>query len=157
MDSFAEIKQTLFGKLICTTAESEIPQNCIMIIDDNIDIIQALTAVLQSHYKVFSCIGYEEAKKELTAEVAVVLLDIKMGVKDGLEVFNLLKERRADLPIIFHSAYSGSNEKAAAAQNLPHSGYLIKGEYNTTKLLDLIDHVLNQSDEGILPNLENRL
>jgi len=67
-----------------------------------------------------------------------------MASKDGLEVFELLKEEHADLPIVFHSAYPGNSERAAVVEELPHSGYLTKGEYDLTDLLTTIEQAMNQ-------------
>ena len=67
-----------------------------------------------------------------------------MASKDGLEVFELLKDEHADLPIIFHSAYPGSGEKAGALERLNHNGYLTKGEYDLSELLTTIDRAINQ-------------
>ena len=106
-----------------------------MIIDDDLDISEALTALLQTRYRLISCRSFEEAQKKLTPDIKLVLLDIKMASKDGIEVFKLLKEEHADLPIIFHSAYPGSSERAAAVEQLPHNGYLTKGEYDLSELL----------------------
>jgi len=120
-----------------------LPEGCIMIIDDDLDIIDALTALLETRYRLISCRSFEAAKKNLTPDIKLVLLDIKMASKDGIEVFELLKEQRADLQIIFHSAYPGSSKRAAAVGQLNHSGYLTKGEYDLSALLTTIDRAMN--------------
>ena len=67
-----------------------------------------------------------------------------MAGKDGIEAFTLLKEEREDLRIIFHSAFPGSGERAAAVARLNHSGYLTKGEYDLPALLTTIEQAMNQ-------------
>jgi CheY-like chemotaxis protein len=132
MESFAEIKRTMFSDCV---GSADLPQRCLMIIDDDLDITEALTSLLRNHYRLIPCLSSEEAMQRLSPEVNVVLLDIKMAVKDGLGVFNLLKTERPDLKIIFHSAYPGSSEKGVAVDELNHNGYLTKGEYQLPELL----------------------
>ena len=110
----------------------------VMIVDDNLEIIEALRNLLHAEFLVISCPYAERAAEMLTPEVRVVLLDIKMAGKDGLEVFNLLRERRKDLRIIFHSAYAGDEKKRLELERLDHNGYLTKGDYKLAELLDLI-------------------
>jgi DNA-binding NtrC family response regulator len=121
-----------------------VPETCIMIIDDDLDVIDTLTSLLEPHYRLISCHNFKEAKKKLSPAIKLVLLDIKMASKDGIEVFQLLKKERPDLPIVFHSAYPGSSEKAATVGQLPHYGYLTKGEYELPELLTTIEQAMNQ-------------
>src|SRR5882672_7725126 len=93
------------------TGEHEV---CIMIIADDLDVIDALTALLETRYRLISCRSFEETQKKLRSDIKLVLLDIKMASKDGIEVFKLLKEKHANLPIVVHSAYPGSSERVAA-------------------------------------------
>ena len=148
MESFADLKEAMFGQQSGEAKSVVAAKAGIMIIDDNLDIIEALTTLLQPRYQVIACLNYEEVKQKLTPEIKVILLDIKMAGKDGVEVFKLLKEQRADLRIIFHSAYPGSSEKAAEVEQLEHSGYLTKGEYNGAELLNLIEQTINQAGEA---------
>ncbi len=148
MESFAEIRRTMFGGRTSETEKARDVEDCIMIIDDNEDILETLTSLLRSRYGIITCLSYEEASKRMSREVKVVLLDIKMASKDGVEAFRLLKEGREDLPIVFHSAYPGSSEKAAEVEGLDHSGYLTKGEYSTPELLEMIEQLLHQPVEA---------
>jgi CheY-like chemotaxis protein len=147
MESFSEIKRTMFPALKDEADRSDVPEGCIMIIDDDLGVIEALTALLQPRYRLISCNSFEEAKKSLTPDIKLVLLDVKMASRDGLEVFELLKEEHTDLPIIFHSAYPGSSERGAALERLSHNGYLTKGEYDLSDLLTTIEQATNQPTE----------
>ena len=144
MDSFAQIRLSMFPQPINQPTEGKSAQPILLIIDDNVDINNALTNVLQSRYRLITCLNYEEAKRSLIPEIKVVLLDIKMAGKDGIAVYQLLKRERPDLRIVFHSAYPGSSEKAAEIEHLRPSGYLTKGEYQTPELFSVIDAALNQ-------------
>jgi len=115
-----------------------------MIIDDDLDICEALTVLLQTRYRLISCGSFEEAQQKLTPDIRVALLDIKMAAKCGLEVFNLLKAEHPNLLMIFHSAYPGSSEEAAKLERLNHNGYLTKGEYDFSELLTTIEQAFSQ-------------
>ena len=143
MESFAEIKRTMFSAFV---GSADLPQKCLMILDDDLHITEALTSLLREHYRLVTCLSYEEARQRLTPDIIVVLLDIKMATKDGLEVFNLLKSEQPELKIIFHSAYPGSSERAVAVDELNHSGYLTKGEYQLPELLATIKAAMDQTD-----------
>ena len=144
MESIADIKRTMFEGQMEETERTVASANCIMIIDDNLDIIDTFRSLLRPHYRLISCLSFEEAKRSLTREVKVVLLDIKMAGKDGLEVFKLLRDDHPELRIIFHSAYPGSSKNAAAVERLDHSGYLTKGEYDLPELLAIIQRAIEQ-------------
>jgi CheY-like chemotaxis protein len=148
MESIVEIKQTLFPEQVNEALEAEDPRVRIMIIDDDLDVIDALTALLKRHHRVISCSNLEEAHGSMTPDIKLVLLDIKMGSKDGIEVFKSLKEQYSDLPIVFHSAYQGSSEKVAELERLGHNGSLTKGEYDLPELLRVITHATNSSRDG---------
>lgn len=138
MESFAQIRRKMFPEDL-NREDQDASHPPIMIVDDNVDIIEALTNVLRSNYGLIPCLNYEEAIKSLVPEITVVLLDIKMPGKDGIELYKLLKEVRQDLQIIFHSAYPGSSEKALEIEQLSYSSYLTKGEYEATELLAAIE------------------
>ena len=148
MESFAGIKLSMFPGLKDEADRTSVPEGCIMIIDDDLDIIDALTVLLQPRYSLVSCLSLDEARQRLTPEIQIVLLDIKMAGKDGIEAFTLLKEEREDLRIIFHSAFPGSSERAAAITRFNHSGYLTKGEYVLPELLTIIEQAMNSSREA---------
>jgi CheY-like chemotaxis protein len=146
MESIAEIRRQLFADDPNSSAIAHVSEQNIMIIDDNLDILEALTSLLKDHYRLVTCLSYQEAKEALNAEIKVVLLDIKMAGKDGVEAFRLLKQERRNLQVIFHSAYAGSSETANAVRYLNHSGYLTKGEYNASELMNIIEAGLNHQN-----------
>jgi response regulator RpfG family c-di-GMP phosphodiesterase len=105
----------------------------LLVIDDNQEVFGALSAVLREHYRLLLCTTFAEAQP-FAADIKVALLDIKMAIKDGIEVFKLLKRINPKMRIIFHSAYPGDISHAEIASTLPHDGYLIKGEYTISDL-----------------------
>jgi CheY-like chemotaxis protein len=145
MESFAQIKLSMFPEAKDEADRTSAPEACIMIIDDDLGVIETLTALLQSRYRLISCRSFEAARQNLTPDIKLILLDIKMASRDGIEVFRLLKEQYADLPIVFHSAYPGSSERAAAVTRLKHNGYLTKGEYDLSALLTTIERAMKST------------
>jgi len=148
MESFAEMRRTMFPAGANRAEPLLASKPVILVIDDNVDIMESLTNVLESYYQLITCSNYEEAKRFLRPEIKVVLLDIKMADKDGIDVYKLLKADCKDLRIIFHSAYPGDSEKASEIEHLDHDGYLIKGEYQRPELFATIERALNQGGSG---------
>lgn len=143
METIADIKTEIFS---ADQPNPGPPPDCtVMIVDDNLEIIAALKTLLREDFRIVSCVNSGEVEKSLTADVKVVLLDIKMAGNDGVEIFGLLKKTRPDLKIIFHTAYPGSAGKAAEVQRLNHNGYLTKGNYNLTHLLNVLRRVMNEA------------
>ncbi len=142
----------LFGPDESEKAQKSSRLASVMIIDDNQDVLDGLIDILQDHYRLLPCLSYEEAQHKLDHQIQqgglhqnslpIVLLDIKMAYKDGVEAFRLLKEGHPDLKIIFHSAYPGTDIHAKEIKNLPHAGYLTKGKYTISELIHSIQSAL---------------
>ena len=135
--------QKLFGREKSEKNPLPLHQVPLMIIDDNPEVIKAFTHILEQEYTLIPCLSFEEAQAQLKKQIRagtlpVILLDIKMAPKDGLEVFRLLKDIQPDLRIIFHSAYPGGHSHAREVATLPHAGYLTKGEYSIPELMSTI-------------------
>ncbi len=81
----------------------------ILIVDDEDDIRSLYSCELEGEgYRTYSVSSGEEALQFIDAqdEVDLVILDIKMGLLDGLQVLEKLRNKKADLPVILNSAYS---------------------------------------------------
>jgi len=131
MSELDDIKESIFGE---SSTEKD-DRAKVMIVDDNPELIEAMGTLLKFDFQLVTCLTVETAMRRLTKDIKVVLLDIKMANVDGIQVFSLLKEKRKDLRIIFHSAYPGNADKAIAAETLDHDGYLTKGEYEKDELI----------------------
>ncbi|HZX30668.1 MAG TPA: HD domain-containing phosphohydrolase, partial [Rhodocyclaceae bacterium] len=90
----------------------------IVIVDDNPNNLQVLSSILQqAGYKVRPALGGEIALHAINASPPdLVLLDIRMPEMDGYETCRRLKanERLKDIPVIFISALSDTEDKLAA-------------------------------------------
>ncbi len=107
----------------------------ILIVDDDPNVVEALSDFFCDSYEVVVAYSGEEAIKavEEHPDTVAVLLDIRMPVMDGLETARRLRCLAADLPILFHTAYPGQyKEEEIDASEKPFE-FLLKGE-SLTKL-----------------------
>lgn len=114
----------------------------VMIVDDNPMVAESLRHVLSGSYQVVACSSYAEVKERLTADVRVVLLDVKMTPVDGLTMFALLRDLRPDLRIVFNTAYPGGSDVVTKLKELRPDGMLWKGEYSADDLEQFLARVL---------------
>ncbi|MBK7055043.1 MAG: response regulator [Leptospiraceae bacterium] len=130
--------ESIFNSIADSKGEDVSNKKPLLIIDDNQDVIDALTVILKREYELLVFKSYEETIEKKFSNINVALLDIKIAYQDGIEIFSLLKTKYPQMKIIFHSAYPGNNENAKRAESLPHDGYLTKGNYGIMELLDTI-------------------
>jgi DNA-binding NtrC family response regulator len=80
----------------------------IMCVDDELNLLRLYEQVLaEDGFRVVSARSGTEALDKIHAQpVDLVVLDIKMDDKDGLDVLREMKMENPDLPVILHSAYS---------------------------------------------------
>ena len=76
----------------------------VMVIDDDENIRETLQLALKGLFDVITCASGNEGIEALTPNVSAVILDIKMTGKDGFETYAEIRQKFADLPIIFHSS-----------------------------------------------------
>jgi DNA-binding NtrC family response regulator len=101
-------------------------QSVVLVVDDDPYIRQALQLTLSQQYQVILCASGQEAIDRVNDEVHVIVLDIKMPGKDGLHVYQDVKQRFPELPIIFHSAYQDMIEAIELRQEYQPFGYCHK-------------------------------
>jgi DNA-binding NtrC family response regulator len=85
----------------------------ILIVDDEPNAIKVLSAILKDeNYQVLEAKDVDRALKVIdSSEVDVVITDVKMPGKDGLQFFEYMAKQNPDIPVIFLTAY-GSVESA---------------------------------------------
>src|SRR3954463_12736970 len=110
MNNFGAIARTLYVRKQRETGEgAPRRKESVMIVDDDVEVIEALRQILQGKYDVVACSSYAEVDRCPTEDIKVVLLDVKMAPKDGFAVFSLLKQRNQRVRIIFNTAYPGDS------------------------------------------------
>ncbi|TAH63917.1 MAG: sigma-54-dependent Fis family transcriptional regulator [Gottschalkiaceae bacterium] len=80
--------------------------NKILIIDDEISICDSLTFALEDEYEVFSTQEVEKAYEIVSSNIVdVILLDLKLGNVDGIEVLKTIKSINEDIQVIIMTAF----------------------------------------------------
>ncbi|RYE80936.1 MAG: hybrid sensor histidine kinase/response regulator [Myxococcales bacterium] len=106
------------------------PRVDILLVDDNPRNLLALEAMLSDPglNLVRAHSGAEALRRLLEQDFALALLDIQMPELDGLQTAELIRsrERSRHMPIIFLTAFSGSDEQVARAYNLGAVDFLLK-------------------------------
>lgn len=77
----------------------------VLVVDDDPDILEALSLVLEDRYDVATARHGKEALARLEARVPdVILLDLMMPVMNGPEFLSCMRQRRWNVPVVVASA-----------------------------------------------------
>ena len=110
----------------------------ILICDDEEGVRKSLSLILSEKYSVVFAENGEEALQILknSADIKVVLLDIKMPRKSGLDVLKEIKSHNKQLPVIIVTGYQ-SVETAAEVIKNGASNYIVK-PFDSKVVLDIV-------------------
>ncbi len=116
----------------------------ILVVDDEPNAVKVLSAILtEEGYFVHESLDVESATKVLHKEnVDVVITDLKMPGRDGMEFFGYVRENKNDIPVIFLTAY-GTVDSAVSAMLGGAFYYFIKPP-DYIKLKDIIARAMRQ-------------
>ncbi len=107
-----KVLQETREKLKVTVQEEKKPlEDVIMIVDDDENLIKSLEFIFKDKYGVISCLSGAEAVnkyKKFKSSIHAILLDIKMDIINGIEVYKEIKKINPAVPIIFNKAYPGA-------------------------------------------------
>lgn len=110
--------------------EIEAPLENVLIVDDSLQSLLALEAILEGPDRtlVRATSGEEALKHLLEQSFAVILLDIKMTGMDGYQTAKLIREREKtrDIPIIFLTSYNKEDAQIAKGYAYGAVDYIIK-------------------------------
>ncbi|MCP4401635.1 MAG: sigma-54-dependent Fis family transcriptional regulator [bacterium] len=117
----------------------------ILIIDDKIKLCKILAQDLENiGYRCYYAVNSSDALKIfLEHEFHVVILDLKLGTEDGLEVLQKLLHFRPGIPVIMVTGYA-TIESAVVAIKLGAFDYIQK-PVNFTKLQRVVENALSLS------------
>jgi len=116
----------------------------VLIVDDEPNAIKVLSAILSdAGYNVIESQNGEKAIKIISKkDVDVVVTDLKMPGKDGVQLFEYIIQNHPDLPVIFLTAY-GTVESAVNAMTRGAFYYFIKPP-DYLKLKSIISKAIEQ-------------
>ena len=87
----------------------------ILVAEDNDSNYMLMTYILKNHYEFFRANNGQLAVKMASAEKPdLILMDIKMPIKDGLEATREIKALMPDMPIIALTANAFDSDRQAA-------------------------------------------
>ncbi|MHA1542800.1 MAG: response regulator [Candidatus Hodarchaeales archaeon] len=112
----------------------------VLVLDDELDILNLVRIILsQKGYDVLATSRIDEFYALLDDEVKLILLDVVMPEKTGIEICRELKKDpvRSKIPVIVFSA-SGSNEKKEAAIQAGADAFLLK-PFSIIQLTDIVN------------------
>jgi signal transduction histidine kinase/HPt (histidine-containing phosphotransfer) domain-containing protein len=115
-----------------------------MVIDDDENIRETLQLALKGLFDVVTCASGDEGIETLTPNVSAVILDIKMKGKDGFETYEDIRQKYANLPIIFHSAYQDVRDPIDILNTFRPFGYVFKGS-DLGQLTDTLNNAVDYS------------
>lgn len=124
----------------------------ILIVDDERNVHYSFRRVLGSEYEVLSAFSSEEALRHITDDaLRLVLMDVRMPGRDGLDTLQELKRLRPRLPVIIMTAFATA-ETAIRSTTLDAEDYLVK-PFDVDVLKRLIGDILRRQ-EPELPAVE---
>jgi len=122
----------------------------VLIVDDERNVHYSFQRVLGNTYEVVSAFSGEEALQRVTDEsIQLVLMDVRMPGRDGVDTLQELKRLRPQLPVIIMTAFATA-ETAIRATTLGAEDYLVK-PLNVDSLKRLIADTLQRRE---LPSAE---
>jgi len=122
------------------------PTAVVLVVEDGAAEREALARVLRlEDYVVLTARNPEHALTLIDQSVDIVVSDLKMGARSGLDLMQLWNARKPETPFIIITAY-GDVESAVAAMKLGARDYLSK-PVDPGKLLELVRSNLRQARE----------
>ena len=113
----------------------------VLVIDDEAHVRMLYAEELRAQgYRVALSDGSEDPL-ELVAQHTpdLVILDIKLGGRSGLDLLQAIRSRHADLPIILSTAYESFR---CDLKSIAADAYVVKS-YDSTELMDKVRELLS--------------
>jgi DNA-binding NtrC family response regulator len=92
---------------------------CVLIVDDNQDIVELLDRTLRSHtqFQTLTALSGEQALERVEeSRIDIIILDMLMPGISGIEFFKIIKERSMHIPVIFLTGRGDEELKREALQ-----------------------------------------
>jgi DNA-binding NtrC family response regulator len=141
---FRQMRKTSSPTISEQLDNATVPPPLILVVDDDLRIRQGLRLNLEKHYRVQLCSSGEEGIATVNNDVDVMILDIKMPGKNGLQVYEAVKAMFPDLPIIFYSAYQSVLEGTELSRKYNPFNYIDKSA-DVQELLETVKQAVEYS------------
>ena len=118
----------------------------ILIVDDDVDFLESLKNVLKEKgFNVFEAHNGKEAIEKMSENnIQILILDLRLPVLDGLEVYTELKKAGHNVPTIIVTAYAREEKTTIDTfKSFAITGVLNK-PFDPQSLLNLLEDVLNK-------------
>ena len=120
--------------------------NKILIVDDELGARESLRVILDSEYKTYVCTNYDEAFVLLAkTRYNLILLDICMPVKSGLDLLKDLRKKNIKTPVIMVTA-TKTLKTAITAMKYGASDYITK-PYDVEEIRALVRENIQDLDQ----------
>lgn len=112
-------------------------QISILVIDDNIDDINLISDILHginSDIHISYCTNGEDGILELSKnKYDLLILDINMPIKDGIEILSDIRDNDINIPVVIHTT-SSEQDHINSAYMHSSTNYVTKSYDNTHKM-----------------------
>ncbi len=122
------------------------PDGIVLLVDDDPDFVASVAATLaDAGYTVLVAHDGEQALAQSKSNhVDVLLLDLKLPVIDGLQVYMQLKEAQRLVPTLIVTGFADEKSTELAALQKMNCGYLVK-PFDPKRLLDRVLELFHSS------------
>ncbi len=144
----AEHKQDLLPpeepKPLPSSSTSASPKSLILVVEDNLDLRQHITTILQPHFRIISAEDGVKGERLAIEHIPdVIISDVMMPGKDGYQLCNDLKSntKTSHVPIVLLTAKAGQENKMEGL-TLGADAYLTK-PFNADELLLRVKNLID--------------
>lgn len=115
----------------------------ILVVDDESIVLESCKRVLEDRFDVITAGSAHEALEAMDRKaVEIILLDVKMPIKDGISLLREIKERWPDIPVIVMSGYA-TKEMAEEISRTEAATFLEK-PFTPDELLETLAGVIEK-------------
>ncbi|XXX72921.1 response regulator [Sorangium sp. So ce134] len=108
-----------------------------LVIDDDKASRESLAFVLGDQYEVTVCATGKDGVAAVHEDICAVIIDVRMPEQDGFVTCDQIRQKCADIPVIFYSAYQGAKDPMDIINDHRPFAYVIKGG-NLNRLVDVV-------------------
>lgn len=127
-------------------------KSSILIIDDNPEILESLSLILKSEYRVFTASNGSAALSAIERnETSLVILDLQMPEMDGLELLRRIRQINENVAVLIMTGHS-CHDWAKRCADLNVQGYFEK-PYDIDALASRVRKLLATDDFKVLRTL----